>query len=74
MNIEARKNVLARLLLETEDASILDKIEGVFNEKKDWYDELTEEEKSEIELGKKQLSEGKGIPHEEVMKSFAKWH
>ena len=33
----------------------------------DWWDELSQEEKNDIDLGVKQLKEGKGIPHEQVM-------
>lgn len=36
----------------------------------DWYDELTLEQKKAIEKGKAELEAGKGIPHEEVMKSI----
>lgn len=34
----------------------------------DFWDDLPEEAKQSIERGKKQLDEGKGIPHEQVMK------
>jgi len=33
----------------------------------DWWDELSQEEKDDIDLGLRQLREGKGIPHEQVM-------
>lgn len=36
----------------------------------DWYDELTPEQKKEIEKARVELDAGKGIPHEEVMKSI----
>jgi len=33
---------------------------------KDWWDELSEENKASIEIGITQLKSGKGISHEEV--------
>ncbi len=39
---------------------------------KDFWDELTEAQKAQIELSRKQLREGKGLPHEEVMEAFRK--
>lgn len=36
----------------------------------DWYDELTPEQKKGIEKARAELDSGKGIPHEEVMKSI----
>lgn len=34
----------------------------------DFWDDLPEEAKQSIKRGKKQLDEGKGIPHEQAMK------
>jgi predicted transcriptional regulator len=36
----------------------------------DFWDDLPEEVKQAIDKGKKQLEEGKGIPHEQVMKEI----
>lgn len=36
----------------------------------DFWDELTPEQKEAIELGIKELDEGKGIPHHEVMQTL----
>ena len=36
----------------------------------DWYDELTKEQKEDIEIGLKELDEGKGIPHAQVQKEI----
>ncbi len=40
---------------------------------KDWWDEISEGEKSSIERGMKELKEGKGIPHKEVMNRYPQW-
>ena len=39
----------------------------------DWWDEIGEGEKASIEKGLKQLDQGKGISHEEVVKKHKKW-
>jgi predicted transcriptional regulator len=39
----------------------------------DWWDEISDEERASIDRGLQQLDEGKGIPHEQVVKQYAKW-
>jgi predicted transcriptional regulator len=39
----------------------------------DWWDYLPKEIQESILRGEKELDEGKGIPHEEVMKKYKKW-
>ena len=39
---------------------------------KDWWNELSDVEKNSIEMGLKDIEEGKVISHEEVMKSFGR--
>lgn len=39
----------------------------------DWWDEISDEEKTSIDRGLRQLEQGKGIPHEEVVKQYPKW-
>mgnify|MGYP001011496613 CR=1 FL=1 len=43
------------------------------SKKSDWWDEISTEQKKAIDKGLKQLDNGEGIPHEEVMKKYAKW-
>lgn len=38
----------------------------------DFWDELTEEQKAQIELSRQQHKNGKGISHQEVMAEFRK--
>ena len=37
-------------------------------QKTDWWDSISVDEKKAIEIGLKQLKDGKGIPHHEVRK------
>lgn len=39
----------------------------------DWWDNLSDEQREGIDLGLKQMEEGKTIPHKEVMKQYSKW-
>ena len=45
----------------------------VTDKEEDWWDEIGEGERASIDLGLQQLKEGKGIPHEEVVKQYSKW-
>ena len=39
----------------------------------DWYDELSDAEKKSIELGLKDIEEGRVVAHSEVKKLYEKW-
>jgi hypothetical protein len=39
----------------------------------DWWDDLPKEVQKSILKAEKELKEGKGIPHEVVMKKYSKW-
>jgi len=70
------KNYLHKLVVETDDVNILTQIKDYFKQlkskKTDWYDELTKQQKEDIETSRKQFREGKGIPHSEVQKEVDK--
>ena len=73
MNIETTKLELIQQLQKTKDKAVLLKIRKVFEEESaDWYDELSVEEKKEIELGIRQANEGKLVSHESVMAKLKK--
>lgn len=40
---------------------------------KDWWDEISNDQKKAIDKGIMQLDKGLGVPHEEVMRKYAKW-
>ena len=64
------KNNLHKLIVETEDVSILNKVQAYFytlkNNQVDWWDSLSEIEISSIEQGAEQLNKGQHIPHNQV--------
>ena len=74
MNLATRKyNFIQELT--TIDESLLEKLEIILKtSKKDWFDDLSSEEKQEIEIGLKQAENDEFINHETVMNKFAKWH
>ena len=74
MNLATRKyNFIQELT--TIDKSLLEKLAiTVKNNKKDWFNDLSLEEKQEIEIGLKQAENDEFISNEAVMNRFAKWH
>lgn len=71
MNIHLEKSELLKLLSETNDESIIASIRKIFSaEKKDWWDELTEEQKFEIEEGDRQIERGEFVLYEDLMKKY----
>ena len=70
MNLQAKKLELVQHILNTEKPSVLAKVEAIFKKEKteDWWDEISEAEKEEIEKGIAEADRGELISHEEVMK------
>jgi predicted transcriptional regulator len=70
------KNYLHKLIVETDDESILSKVQAYFTTLKsknvDWWDTISEQEKKAIYIGLQQLENGEGIPHEEVKRKVDK--
>ena len=64
------KNYLHKLVVETDDEKILNKVQAYFtalkSEEKDWWDTISDQEKQAIEIGLQQLENGEGIPYQEV--------
>ena len=57
--------------IEDADERLLHIVHGIFKadgERKDWWDEISEEQRLAIDEGLAQLDRGEGIPHEKVMK------
>lgn len=57
------------------DEVLLAKLEMVLKaSKKDWFDDLSAEEKAEIKIGLKEAEKDEFISHDTVMNRFAKYH
>lgn len=74
IDLQTEKTELAKRLLQTEDETVLLQIKEVFeNYDKDFWNDLPEHVKAGIERGRKQATEGKLTPHDEVMKKHGKY-
>ena len=71
MDIQLEKKELMKLLAETDNPSIINDIKKVFQrEKKDWWDELSVEQKEAIEEGLDDIKNGRVVSYEEMKKQF----
>jgi predicted transcriptional regulator len=71
MDIQFEKSELMKKLAETNDISIIEAIKNVFvSQKKDFWDELTQEQKEEIEEGDRQIERGEFVLYEDLMKKY----
>ena len=69
MSVAELKNDLHRMVVETDDPSILAQIAGLFAAllgEKDWWDSLSEIEKQRIESGMADVEAERTVPHSEV--------
>ncbi|MEZ4931372.1 MAG: hypothetical protein R2788_04475 [Saprospiraceae bacterium] len=72
MSTAELKNDLHRLIVETDDINILQKIQAIFNsfikgeENNDWWDTISDQEKSSIKKGIEQLESGERFTQQEV--------
>jgi len=71
MDIQLEKLELIKMLADTEDPAIIKSIRKIFKkEKKDWWDDLTEEQKEEIKFGEKQIENGKYSDFESFIQKY----
>ena len=62
---------LIKLLEATNDATIIASIKKIFNaSKKDFWEELTEAQKLDIEEGERQIERGEFVEYETMMKKY----
>lgn len=74
INIETKKLALIQWLTSLNDVSMIDKIiELKQEETKDWWNEISDEEKESIEKGLSDAESGKLKPHSEIRKKYEKW-
>lgn len=73
MNLQQRKLNIIDNVVRTHKKTLIEKIEKVISTEKDFWDELSIEEKKGIEKGLKELDAGQRIPYSKVRKKIAKW-
>jgi len=68
MDLQSEKIELVKLLLETESREIINEIKAVFKKQgNDFYDDLPQNVKDDIEAGLKDVEEGNVYDHNWVM-------
>lgn len=74
MDIQAEKLNLIKWLTEVTEPSVIKRFIALKNsEVSDWWDEIDEDEKAEIEAGLSQADRNEVIPHKDVMAKYQKW-
>ena len=74
MDIQSEKLEILQMLLNTNKASVVQKIKRILlSEKTDWWDQISAAEKKEIKEGVQQIKDGETISNEEVLKNPRKW-
>jgi predicted transcriptional regulator len=73
-NLDNKKLELIQWVAEASEEYLIDRMLELKNEaNKNWWDEISEEEKAAIEAGLEDEEAGNFISHEEVRKTWEKW-
>jgi predicted transcriptional regulator len=73
MDIQAEKIQLIEWLAALNKPSVIKKLVALKEKETDWWDEISADEKSEIEEGLAQADKGQLVPHNKVMERYKKW-
>lgn len=72
MDIKASKIELVKLILNIENSEFIKRVtDFINNEKADFWNELTAEQKAEIEKGLEELNNGKKSSYEDILKRIS---
>ena len=75
MDIQAEKLQLIEWLAGLINTAVLKRFISLKKEQeKDWWNQISEAEKSEIQEGLRKADRGEVTPHKEVMGKYKKWH
>lgn len=72
MNIQAKKYKLIEWITNIQDSKLIDKLVKIADGS-DWWDEISDAEKTSVEKGLKDLEEGKIVYHSEAKKIYEKY-
>jgi len=74
MDIQAEKLNLIKWLTEVNEPSVIERFIALKKEQTvDWWDDISNDEKAEIEEGLAQADRGEVFSHEEVMQKYQQW-
>tara|TARA_E500000178_G_C16529877_1_gene533926 strand:+ start:206 stop:436 length:231 start_codon:yes stop_codon:yes gene_type:complete len=74
MNIQAEKKELVKMLLDTENPKIIESIKKIFKKEKttDFWDDLSIEQRKEIEKASREIENGEVTDYESFMQKNRK--
>ncbi len=72
MNIQAEKLELVRLILDTDNPSILKSIKEFFTKRKvcDFWDTLSQEQKNDIQEGLEEVARGEVVDYNDFIREY----
>jgi predicted transcriptional regulator len=71
MDLQAEKIELVKLLLDTDNPSVLDEIKAIFQKQgHDFFEDLPQHVKDSIEAGLKDIENGDVYEHDDVMRDI----
>ncbi|GAA3965787.1 hypothetical protein [Mucilaginibacter dorajii] len=71
MNIQAEKLNVLQQIINTDDISLIQDIKAyISNRNLDWFDDLNDSQKSDVQEGLDQLDNGRSFSHEDAKKRF----
>ena len=74
MDIQTEKLSLIKWLTDVTEPSVIEQFVALKNNQQiDWWNEIDNDERVEIEEGLKQADAGDFIAHEDVMKKYDQW-
>jgi hypothetical protein len=74
MDIQAEKLNLIKWLTDVEEPSVIKRFIALKNEQEpDWWDEIGDDEKAEVEEGLSEADRGDVLSHEQVMAKYGKY-
>jgi predicted transcriptional regulator len=72
--IQSKKLDIIQWVAGIQDESLLDELQKIMqSENRDWWDEISQEEKAAIEAGLADEKAGNFISHKEARKTWGKW-
>ena len=74
MNIQIQKINLAKMILETDNPTILESVKNVFEkaQEQDFWDTMPEERKQDVEKGLSEVMREERVKYESIMKKHRK--
>ena len=75
LNVEKEKLEIIKWVTGLKDDTAIERLRmlRVSPKKRDWWDEITDEEEAAIDKGLEDIKEGRVKPHAEARKLYAKW-